>query len=93
LVPSTQANLNESTSLKISRPGFAKLMSRVFDIDVLECPRCHSRMQIISFVHDPKVIKDILTSLKMATAPPVVSIPCEYSVVYDQPDLFMDDSI
>jgi len=50
-------------------------------------------MQIISFVHDPKVIKDILTSLKMATAPPVVSIPCEYSVVYDQPDLFMDDSI
>jgi len=35
LVRSIQAKPNESASVKISRPGFAKLMSRVCDIDVL----------------------------------------------------------
>jgi hypothetical protein len=35
---------------KICRPGFAKLMARVFAIDVLECPRCKSKMQRISLV-------------------------------------------
>ena len=57
-------------SKKICRPSFAKLMARVFDIDILQCARCGSRMQIISFIHDPKVIRDILKSLKMSTAPP-----------------------
>jgi len=47
-------------------------MARVFDIDVLECPRCKSRMQVISFVKDPKAIFDILRSLKMSTTPPQI---------------------
>jgi hypothetical protein len=50
-------------------------------------------MQLISFVRDPKAIKDILLSLKMSTAPPEVQCPNEYSIVYDdQPDLFTDDN-
>jgi hypothetical protein len=93
LVPSTQSNPNESLSIKVSRSGFAKLLFRVFEIDVLECPRCHSRMQTISFIRDPKAIKDILTSLKMTTAPPEAVLPNEYSVDYEQADLFMDDTI
>ena len=64
-------------SKKICRPGFAKLMARVFEIDVLECPRCHSPMQLISFITDPNVVKDILKSLKMTTAPPEPVKPAE----------------
>jgi putative transposase/transposase-like zinc-binding protein len=55
-------------SKKICRPGFAKLMARIFEIDILVCPRCHSKMQLISFITDPKAIKDILRTLKMGTA-------------------------
>ena len=92
-MPSTQSNPNENLSIKVSRPGFAKLLFRVFEIDRMECPRCHSRMQTISFIRDPKAIKDILTSLKMTTAPPEAVLPNEYSVDYEQADLFMDDTI
>lgn len=73
----------QDTGRKIHRPGFAKLMARVFEIDVLECPRCKSKMQLISFITDPAAIKDILKSLKMSTAPPETTMPSEHSVVYE----------
>jgi hypothetical protein len=53
-----------------SKKSFAKLIARVFDIDVLCCPRCKSKMQVISFITETQTIRDILKSLKMATAPP-----------------------
>ena len=45
-------------------------MRRVFGIDVLECPRCQSKMQMISFITESKAIRDILASIGMPTAPP-----------------------
>lgn len=84
---------NEGTSTKVLRPGFVELMAKTFGIDILDCPRCHSRMQIISFIQDAKVIRSILKSLKMSTTPPKVARPEEYAVFYDeQADLFMDDT-
>ena len=53
-----------------AKNSWAKLMSRVFDLDVLECPRCKSQMQLMSFITESKAIRDILACLKMATAPP-----------------------
>ena len=73
-----------NSSPKIGRPSFAELMSRVFGIDILECPRCFSRMQIISHIHDRQVIKKILESLKMSRAPPSVYRPEEYRVFYEE---------
>ena len=69
------------------RMGWAKLLSRVFQIDILACPRCQSKMQIISFITEPAVIKNILTSLKMATAPPE---PARSSFVSQQTDFVYD---
>ncbi|MBL4817884.1 MAG: hypothetical protein JKY15_01455 [Deltaproteobacteria bacterium] len=37
---------------------------------VLERPRCHSKMQMISFITETKAIRDILASIGLATAPP-----------------------
>ncbi len=71
------------TDKKICRPDFAKLMARVFDIDVLACPRCKSGMQRISFIKDPKAIMDILKSLKMGTAPPDIYEPVTCMIEYD----------
>ena len=50
--------------------SWARLMRRVFDIDVLECPRCSATMQRIAFITDAPAVRAILRSLKMATAPP-----------------------
>ncbi len=55
---------------------WAQLLARVFGIDVLECPRCESKMQMISFITESKAIRDILASLKMATAPPETARAC-----------------
>ena len=56
--------------------GWAQLMKRVFDIDVLQCPRCNSRMQRIAFITEGQGIRDILASIGLATAPPEAAKPC-----------------
>jgi hypothetical protein len=37
------------------------LMRRVFDLDVLACPRCGGRLRVIAVVQDPAVVRTILT--------------------------------
>jgi len=60
-----------------SRPSryysWSELMSRVFKIDVLKCPRCKSGpMRILAAIHPPMTTRAILTSLGMPTrAPPI----------------------
>jgi hypothetical protein len=38
-------------------------MRRAFDLDVLRCPRCSGRMQLIATINDPAVIQWILAHL------------------------------
>ena len=40
-----------------------ELMKRSFDVDVLKCPKCASRMRLISVIKDPAVIHKILDHL------------------------------
>jgi hypothetical protein len=67
--------------------NYAVLMARIFEIDVLACPRCSSRMKMISFVTEHKVIRDILASLKMTTAPPE---PAKANIVAEQESFSFD---
>lgn len=46
--------------------SWAALMRRAFDLDVLACPRCGSRMRLIATVHDPRIIRRILAHLGLA---------------------------
>ena len=59
---------DENTSLKKSSP--AKILARVFGIDVSKCTNCGGRMKIISSIKDPPVIKKILTHLGLSPIPP-----------------------
>ena len=45
---------------------WALLMRRAFDLDVLRCPRCAGRMQLIATIDDPAVIQEILAHLGYA---------------------------
>lgn len=62
-------------------------MARVFSIDILECPRCQSPMQLISCVQDSKAVRDILRSLKMSTATPDNCELYDRAIEYDDNEL------
>ena len=50
---------------------WAELMKRVWALDVLECPRCQGRMQILAAIHSPDAIGKILDCLGLLSrAPP-----------------------
>jgi hypothetical protein len=53
--------------------AWADLMRRAFDIDVLACPRCGGRLQLIATVEDADAIRAILRAPELAgRAPPRV---------------------
>ena len=54
-----------------ARLSWARLLKRVFDIDIEHCPNCGGRLKIIAAIEDPAVIVRILTHLGLpARAPP-----------------------
>ena len=53
------------------RMSWARLLKRVFDIDVKHCPNCGGALKIIAAIEDPPVIVKILSHLGLPTrAPP-----------------------
>ena len=59
---------DEKTPIKKS--SWAKLLARVFDIDISKCVHCNGKMKIIASIKDPPVIKRILTHLGLSPIPP-----------------------
>jgi hypothetical protein len=52
--------------------SWASLMERVFELDVLACPRCGGRMRILAAIDTPQAIHKILACLGLPTrAPPI----------------------
>jgi uncharacterized protein YbaR (Trm112 family) len=41
-------------------------MRRVFDLDVLACPRCGGRLRVIATIQDPLAVQAILAHLARA---------------------------
>ncbi len=53
------------------RQGWARLIKRVFDLDLQHCPNCGGELKIIAAILEPPVIEKILTHLGLqALAPP-----------------------
>jgi putative transposase/transposase-like zinc-binding protein len=57
------------------RLPWAELLRRVFLIDALDCPRCHSRMRIVAAVTEPAAVERILRHLGESPAPPHIAGP------------------
>jgi hypothetical protein len=51
-------------------PGWADLLARVFQIDILACPRCNKPMQLRCIVIHPPATTRILRGLGAPRAPP-----------------------
>ena len=59
---------------------WAELMKRVWALDVLECPRCQSRMRILAAIHPPEATRKILECVGLPSrAPPLVPARSEHT--------------
>lgn len=56
--------------LKKKNIPWARLLARVFNIDVETCTKCGGKMKIIAAIEDPKVIRKILEHMGLDTKPP-----------------------
>ena len=83
--PEPPPNGSSSTAAKRWRwILWAELLKRVFDIDVLDCPKCHGRMRPIAAIMKADVINAILECLGHDTeAPPIrpARAPPEHALV------------
>ncbi|HEY5720282.1 MAG TPA: transposase [Gammaproteobacteria bacterium] len=75
---SADREVERASGSRASRPSreysWSELMRRVFEVDVLRCPRCHaSPMRILAAIHPPTA-QAILKSMGLPTrAPPVAA--------------------
>jgi len=71
LVPDNQVAI-ESKQLELKKKNipWARLLARVFGIDVETCSKCGGKMKIIAAIEDPKVIRKILDHMGLDTKPP-----------------------
>ena len=53
-----------------ARMSWARLLKRVFAIDVEHCPHCGGALKIIAAIEEPAVIARILTHLGLSAQPP-----------------------
>ena len=54
--------------------SWARLLKRVFAIDMERCPICqHGTLRIIAVITEVSVIKKILRHLKLAVDPPLIA--------------------
>ncbi len=62
--------IEKSEKSRVSSGNWARLLKRVFAIDVSRCPRCGSDLEIIAAIVDPIQIARYLKHTGMPAAPP-----------------------
>src|SRR4030042_6067405 len=80
-VPANAANAKKRGHYRPRNYSWAHLLRRVFEVDVLKCPRCGGRMRILSAINAPEAINKILDCLGLPTRPPPIaaaSTACPY---------------
>jgi hypothetical protein len=64
--------------------SWARLLKRVFAIDMARCPVCQQgRLRIIAAITDVNVIKKILRHLKLAVDPPPIASAQQVAFAWD----------
>ena len=70
LTTMTEAEKREVTPQRIA---WAKLLKRVFDIDISKCITCQGQVKVIAAVQEPGIMAKILEHLKIAVKPPFIA--------------------
>ena len=65
--------LHRHVSTPSSRKAWARLLAKVYELDVMACPQCGSRMAVIAVILDPAEIRKIINCLaRNGRGPPTV---------------------
>ena len=72
---------------------WAELMQRSFGFDVLACPRCGDRLELIALIEDQKVIRRILSHLDLPTAVPAARPARPPPLPIGRSDPWYDDDV
>jgi hypothetical protein len=83
----THSDEKENKKSKTQRFSWARLLKRVFNIDIEVCPKCRGKIKIIAAIENPNVIKKILDHMNLPSAPPAL-LPARGPPASDQGDLF-----
>jgi hypothetical protein len=68
----------ETAQVRAHRISWARLLKRVFDIDMQHCPNCGAgELKIIAAILEQRVIEKILTHLGLDPQPPPRGRACE----------------
>jgi hypothetical protein len=54
---------------------WAELLKRTFKVDVLVCPRCQTKMELMAIIHDPATIHATLVKLGLSPRAPPITPP------------------
>jgi hypothetical protein len=67
-----EQEITEPRQLELKKKNipWARLLARVFNIDIETCIKCGGKMKIIAAIEDPKVIRKILEHMGLDTKPP-----------------------
>jgi hypothetical protein len=78
-----EAEAKPKRNIKPKNYSWAQLLKRVFELDVLICPGCGSKMRVLCAIHQHDAIQKILTCLGLPSrAPPIA--PAKPVVVEDR---------
>jgi len=66
-------DLKEAPGSRAKRISWARLLKRVFDIDVTSCFSCRGEVKVIAAILERAVIVQIISHLKLPTEPPRIS--------------------
>ena len=69
--PKLEAQEPKADDQPSNRISWARLLKRVFNIDIETCHLCGGQMKIIAAIEDPSVIKKILEHLDPPSRPPM----------------------
>jgi hypothetical protein len=53
-----------TVTAKACRKAWARLLAKVYEIDVLKCPKCGGRMSVVAVIRDPDEIRKIIMCLE-----------------------------
>jgi hypothetical protein len=63
-----------SVTKQASRKAWARLLGKVYEIDVLCCPKCGGRMSVVAVIRDPESIRKIVACMeKKGRGPPATA--------------------
>jgi hypothetical protein len=64
----------EEVTKVASRKAWARLLAKVYEIDVLRCPECGGRMSVIAVIREPESIRRIIDCMgKQGRGPPALA--------------------